>query len=65
MGFDGRVLRAGRARDVRRMGSVIRALSGSSGRFDSDVVFAHASKAQVYAGCACDDRSRAECLVPV
>ena len=52
MGFEGRVLRAGRARDVRRMGSVIRALSRLIRAHHSDVVFAHASKAQVYAGCA-------------
>lgn len=52
MGFDGRVLRAGRARDVRRMASVIRALSRLVRALHSDVVFAHASKAQVYAGAA-------------
>ena len=52
MGFDGRVLRAGRARDVRRMAVCDpRALTAHPGAH-SDVVFAHASKAQVYAGCA-------------
>ena len=52
MGFEARVLPAGRARDVRRMVSVIRALVRLIRTLQADVVFAHASKAQVYAGCA-------------
>jgi glycosyltransferase involved in cell wall biosynthesis len=52
MGLEGHVLRAGRARDLRRMASVIRALVRLIRKSRSDVVFAHASKAQVYAGCA-------------
>jgi glycosyltransferase involved in cell wall biosynthesis len=51
-GFEARVVRAGRARDLRRMASAIRALVGLIRALRSDVVFAHASKAQVYAGFA-------------
>jgi glycosyltransferase involved in cell wall biosynthesis len=52
MGFERHVLHAGRARDVRRMASVIHSLVRLIRALHADVVFAHASKAQVYAGCA-------------
>ena len=64
MGFDGRVLRAGRARDVRRMASVIRALSRLIRALQRRRLRAREQGTGLCRLC-CDDRSRAECLVPV
>ncbi len=50
LGFEARALDAGRARAVWRVPSVIAALARLMRRRGVDVVFSHASKAQIYAG---------------
>jgi glycosyltransferase involved in cell wall biosynthesis len=49
LGIEARVVEAGRTRDVWRVPAVIGRLAGVMRRAGVDVVFAHASKAQVYA----------------
>jgi glycosyltransferase involved in cell wall biosynthesis len=50
LGVEATVVRAGRAREVRRMAGVVRTLAGRIRDLEADVVVAQTSKAQVYAG---------------
>jgi glycosyltransferase involved in cell wall biosynthesis len=49
LGVETSLIDAGRVRDVRRASSAVLALAGIAHRKGADVVFAHTSKAQVYA----------------